>query len=141
MKTLGTGVLTWNRDERVSDRYGTVYLIDEGHNSNTAEPSPSLIKSVPDGIVGTHGILLARIVEARKSTHIGDLFRGVAPRERGVGVVLNLGQGEFFIEPAIDGGLCIGLKPGDGRDADWLDIRALYDAHEQTVELAFKEWS
>jgi hypothetical protein len=138
MKTLGTGVLTWNRDERISDRYGTVYLIDEGHNSNMLEPSPSIIKSV-DGLVGKRGALLARIIESRKSTHIGDLFRGVGPRKRAVGVVLKLGSGELFAEPAIDGGLCVGLKPGDGRETDWLDIRALYDAHEQTVELAFDE--
>lgn len=36
------------------------------------------------------------------------------------------------------GGAQVGLRPDDGRDYDWLDIRALYDAHEQTVELYFQ---
>lgn len=141
MKTetsLGRGVLTWHRKERVSDRYGAVYLIDEGGNSLTAAPCPSRV-TIPTEIIGKKGTLKAVVLETRQSTHIGDLFRGVGLRTPNVNDVIVFGQGTLFAEPAIDGGQCVGLKPKNSRKVDWLDIRALYDAHEQTVELIFSE--
>lgn len=136
---LGVGVLTWNRSERVSDRYGAVYLIEDGQNSFSDGPSPSLVRG--EGVkrcAGLKGRLVAHVMQTRDSTHIGDLFRGLSPRTPEVGADIQLGDGEFFAEPLEDGGLAIGVKPADGRKSDWLDPRALYDAHEQTVELSFE---
>lgn len=139
---LGEGVLTWARSERVSDRYGTVYLIPEGHNSRTLKPSRSLINLM---IAMEHncsrGDLIAVVIEARDSTHIGDLFRGIQPRKPEVGQVIKLGSGHLFFELAPEGGTQVGLRPDnwktETRPHDWLDPRALYDAHEQTVRLIF----
>jgi hypothetical protein len=136
--SIGRGVLTWNADERRSDRYGTVYLIEEGHNSLTPWSSPSQIKE-SSRLEGAYGRLVAVVTAARESTHIGDVFHGVFPRTPGVGARIVLGEGRLFTECAPQGGLEVGVLPPDGRNFHWLDIRALYDAHEQSVELVFEE--
>lgn len=136
---LGTGALTWQASERRSDRYGSVYLIDERSNSNTHAPCPSLVDpATAKVLIGKRGQLVAKILRTRQSTHVGDLFRGIFPRTPEVGAEITLGDGSFFIEPAHDGGVVVGLSPQDGRADDWLNPRALYDAHEQTVELYFR---
>jgi hypothetical protein len=135
---LGDGILTWGSNERVSDRYGTVYLMAEGNSSLTAAPSPSLILlPAVSHHRGKPGKLVVRVLAARDSTHIGDLFRRIFPRRPKVGQEITLGTGVLFSEPVSDGGVQVGLRPDDGRDHDWLDPRALYDAHEQTVSLYF----
>jgi hypothetical protein len=127
MDKLGTGVLTWDGGERRSDRYGTVYLLD----SPDSEVSVRLAQIKE----GAHGELVVLVMETRKSRHIGDLFHGIAPRTPRVGQEITLGAGTLFYA---DSGK-VGLKPDDGREDQWLDMRALYDAHEQTVTLFFKE--
>ncbi|WP_027578459.1 hypothetical protein [Bradyrhizobium sp. Ai1a-2] len=137
-RLLGVGTLTWCGSERRSDRYGTVYLIQDGQTSLTTIPSPSLIDRETARIFDGHrGDLVAVVKETRESTHIGDLFRGVSPRTPEIGQIIVLGSGALFSEPAPEGGLMVGLRPNDGRSTDWLNIRALYDAHEQSVELNF----
>ncbi len=126
---MGTGVLTWNGRERRSDRYGFVYLLNHGGNSLN-DISTVVPLSVPVNLVGTECRLLARVIETRQSTHVGDLFRGVYPRVPQRGEVIVLGHGVL-----VTGENEVGLSPLDGREIDWLDIRALYDVHEQTVEL------
>lgn len=144
---LGEGVLTWCRSERTSDRYGTVYLIPEGDNSLSPKPSRSLIDRMKAMDLNcVPGELVAVVTEARESTHIGDLFRGIGPRKPEVGQIIVLGKGHFFYESAPEGGVQVGLRPRDWktRSNDWLDIRALYDAHEQSVRLIFhpnKAWT
>jgi hypothetical protein len=134
--SLGKGVLTWNAAERRTDRYGTVYLVPEGVNSFTREPTPSIM--VRQARAVGMGSLIAVVTETRDSTHIGDLFRRIYPRTPDVGTRIKLGDGELFFETAPDGGLAVGLRPTDGRATDWLIPRALYDAHEQSVELLFE---
>ena len=140
MISLGIGTLTWNVNERRSDRYGTVYLIEDGIDSMSDVKAKSLIRRTPqtDAIQGAAGRLIAVVQTARKSTHIGDLFRGVFPRIPRIGQTIVLGTGKLFFAAAPEGGSQVGLLPEDGRDSDWLDIRALYDCHEQTVELFFE---
>ena len=136
--SLGRGVLTWTPYERQSDRYGVVYLIEEGHDSFTREPSPSQVdEAVACAFEGFAGELIAVVKAARISTHIGDIHRGVYPRKPEVGQVIVLGKGRLFRAPIVEGGVGVGLRPDDGRAVDWLSIRALYDAHEQTVDLSF----
>lgn len=98
MISLGKGVFTWGRMERVSDRYGAVYLIPEGSSSLTTAATPSLI-SIPPEAEGL-GTLWAVVTETRASTHIGDLFRGFSPSTPKVGAKIKLGTGKFFSEPA-----------------------------------------
>lgn len=140
MISLGIGSLTWNANERRSDRYGTVYLIDDGINSQSDVEAKSLIRRTPqtDACEGAAGKLIAVVQATRKSTHIGDLFRGIFPRTPKIGQTIVLGTGKLFFAAAPEGGSQVGLLPEDGRAHDWLDIRALYDCHEQTVELFFE---
>lgn len=135
---LGTGVLTWDAQERRSDRYGTVYLLAEGHNSLSSAPCPSLVdERIAASWADRRGDLIAVVKETRESTHIGDLFHGVFPRKPEVGQIIALGTGTLFCAKPYYGGTAVGLRPDDGRAEQWLNIRSLYDAHEQTVDLFF----
>ena len=78
------------------------------------------------------------MLEARKSEHVGDLFRGFFPETPEVGEEIILGEGSVFYMQE-DDRIYIGLKPNDGRKKDWLDPKKLYRAHAQYVELYFKE--
>ena len=138
---IGSGRLTWNAMERRTDRYGAVYLIpdEEGSDSMCAAPLPSTVdEAEARKFEGRKGRLFAKVTETRDSTHIGDLFRGIFPRTPKSGAEISFGSGLLFVEAAPEGGVCIGLRPEDDRDADWLDPRALYDAHEQSVDLFFE---
>lgn len=132
---IGTGRLSWSRGERISDRYGTVMLMADGDS----ETEPSRYVDPDLSVVGQIGTLVARVLETRDSTHIGDLFRGLFPETPEVGEEIVLGTGRLFSEPRDDAGfIALGLEPDDGRDADWLDPKQLYRAHEQTVRLEFR---
>jgi len=134
MIELGTGQLTWNTFERRTDRYGSVALMDDakpggsGKQIQWAEGAAEM--------AGAFGYLVAYVIETRKSDHIGDLFRGIAPEKPEVDEVIELGPGELFFEE-MDGTLYVGLTPLDGRPNDWLDPHDLYRLHQQTVRLAF----
>lgn len=145
MKTkIGEGVLTWSRSERVSDRYGSVYLISEGQDSLTPGPARSLVnREVADRLIGKTGELVAVVTGTRDSTHIGDFFHGLHPSTPEVGEIIVLGTGMFFVEPAPQGGAQVGLSPApdspERPNGWWLDASRLYRAHEQTVQLFFGE--
>lgn len=127
MKFLGNGVLNWPPAERVGDRYGLVKLF----------ATPAWRDVVELELHGTEegqrGRLVAVVKETRKSQHIGDLFHGVFPEMPNTGDKIVLGEGTLFYE-----GDSVGLRPDDGRETQWLDIRALYRAHDQTVDLYFE---
>lgn len=129
---LGTGRLTWSTHERTGDRYGAVSLMTDGDSLT----QPSSYIEFTDRHAGHRGTLTARIVETRDSTHVGDLFRGFFPSTPDVGDVIELGAGTLFVERE-DWAEVVGLRPDDGRDTDWLDPKALYRCHEQTVDLLF----
>jgi hypothetical protein len=131
--TIGKGILTWDKSERVSDRYGYVWLMDYGDSlSATHKAAPITGKKLN----GKFGTLTARVLETRESTHIGDLFHRVYPRTPQKGAEIKLGEGYLCFDEDEDHE-SVGLKPADRRDTMWLNIRSLYDVHEQTVELIF----
>ncbi len=135
---LGVGVLTWDGSERRSDRYGMVWLMEDGFTSQTRESPESILDvAACKSLAFQRGTLVATVIDARQSTHIGDLFRGIFPSTPDVGerIVLGTGQAHREYQPY---GLTIGLKPDDDRDFDWLDPKALYRAHEQLVALTFE---
>lgn len=125
MHILGKGILTWPVQERTSDRYGCVFLL-----RSLSSASRITLDQIP---AGARGSLIASVIEVRRSGHIGDLFRGVFPQTPEVGERVELGSGTLFFD---DG--CAGLVPLDGGEQPWLDVHALYRAHEQTVELIFE---
>lgn len=125
MVELGIGVLNWERQERVSDRYGFVYLAD------TPESSVPIDFDRSHG--GQHGLLIAIVKEIRQSTHVGDYFHMVFPETPKVGQKITLGKGTLLFKNGH-----VGIKPDDKRNTLWLDIKALYRVHEQTVTLCFE---
>ena len=132
---LGEGVLCWARQERQSDRYGAVALL-EGEDSCRAHALNHR------DLEGTPGRLLAEGLETRPSPHVGDGWHRVGPATPERGEQVELGEGFlFFEEPAghraEDGGHTVGLRPPDGRKHLWLDVGALYRMHNQTVRLTF----
>lgn len=127
--SLGVGILNWPRGERISDRYGCVTLAEDVEGDKYVD----LVRLKP----GLKGKLEAHVLETRQSWHIGDWARGVFPETPEVGEVILLGEGLLFYD-LVDGIVHVGLKPEDERKHDWLNIKKLYRAHEQTVELFFE---
>lgn len=123
---LGEGDLDWQRHERTTNRYGTVSLY-----VNPASDTPVALNRSHDG---TRGRLVSVVLKTRTSTHIGDAIRGFAPETPEVGEEITLGFGELFFEQSGS----VGLRPADGRDTDWLDPKALYRCHSQTVRLELR---
>lgn len=140
MIKLGEGYFYWSASERRTDRYGYVYLesnnphlmpVSERYTQHTA----NFVNLNTEGIIGKYGKLIVKILERHESGHIGDLFHGFFPSIPEEDE-FELGEGTVFIEDDIKG---IGLKPKDDRDVFWLDPKQLYKAHEQKLELYFKE--
>jgi hypothetical protein len=48
-----------------------------------------------------------------------------------------LGAGRLFFEVQEDGNVAVGLQSLYGHSTQWLELRALYACHDQTVELWF----
>ena len=142
--TLGVGVLNWPARERRSDRYGTVGLFEQSGGYDGGEVHENAVKYKPlpkyrNSVFGKHGKLVVKILETRQSGHLGDLFHGVGPKTPKVGEEIVLGTGMLFHaeNEGFDG--IVGVEPVDGRQTLWLDIKALYRCHDQTVELQFVE--
>ena len=85
---IGEGVLTWEPSERISDRYGAVFLMNDGDSLH----EPSGYVPIPDDApVGLPGWLVAEVTAARQSTHVGDWGRGLYPQTPEVGERIVLG--------------------------------------------------
>jgi hypothetical protein len=132
---LGTGVLGWERSERVTDRYGAVLLMD-GPNWD----AKGIKLAVAPEHLGKLGKLVAEVLETRQSGHLGDWFHGVGPSTPTVGERIVLGTGKLFTGWSEDcNATTIGLKPLRPKKDFWLDPKKLYRAHDQTVRLVFEE--
>jgi hypothetical protein len=132
---LGEGRLSWFRDERITGRYGLVYLFSgsDGHHGSIVLQRPPL--EVQDS-----GSLVAVVLANRQCQHIGDHFRGVKPSMPAIGERILLGTGKLLFEDETDDGDMyhkVGLMPEDGRKTDWLDIHAIYRVIDQTVRLIY----
>lgn len=125
-KILGTGRLNWRRHERIGDRYGSICLMHNEDNGTFDLPKYT-----------GFGKLIAIVKEARDSTHIGDLFHGFFPQKPEIGEVIELGEGDIFYDNDEYGDM-VGLKPRDNRETFWLNPKALYRCHDQTIELSFQ---
>jgi hypothetical protein len=126
---LGTGILRWASDERISDRYGTVTLDRAPHGH------PVDLVVFDAAPIGARGRLVAVVLHTRRSPHCGDLVRGFVPTTPTVGDTITLGTGTLIRGQTLHDGTEIGLAPDDDRARDWLDTHALYRCHSQTVRL------
>jgi hypothetical protein len=128
---IGTGVLSWNKYERVFDRYGTLKLFTDVNEEDTVDLCREL--------AGKNGHLMARVKITRDSYHIGDLSHGVFPVTPNVNDVILLGTGTLFFEIDEDGGENVGVIPLNSNSNQWMNIYSLYRVHYQTVTLFFEQ--
>ena len=126
---MGKGILNWPTKERVGDRYGLVGLW-----SVAALSFKDLLSFDIEPLEGIKGKLVVKVIEARESQHIGDLYHGFYPTTPDVGEEIILGEGSVFYEDGF-----VGLAPDDGRRTFWLEPKKLYRAHQQLVELYFEK--
>lgn len=136
---IGTGPLSWDGEERRSRRYGLVALTHRDSNTNILGDW-WLANSDLEDITGLHGRLIATVLESRDSTHEGDNAHGIYPDTPEVGEQIVLGEGYVRVGPKVAwGSEQFGVQPSDHRVRYWMDVRALYRAHEQTVRISFEE--
>lgn len=129
---VGRGKLTWMKSERISDRYGAIWLMGDNDSSfTTHKPEKQPLWFPPANQLGS---LYARVIDARESTHIGDLFRGIEPKTPKTGDIFLLGTGTASVEPIRNTNTFL-ITPTEPRDSDWLNPLALYNCHESIVEL------
>ena len=132
---IGTGALTWRREERLTDRYGSVMMDTHSSFDQQIADKATLYLATIKKYCGQYGQLVCEVLETRKSTHIGDLHRDIKPSTPEVGDMITLGTGKLFHEHR-DGVDNVGLV--GNRETDWLNPRMLYRVHEQTVNLYFE---
>jgi hypothetical protein len=139
MELLGYGVFSWGADERRSNRYGSFNLCSKSYEGQTSAKTPehtSELRRLDHKRVK----LMVRIIETRKSEHVGDLALGIKPTTPEVGQEFILGVGILQLESCPWDSLpSISLVPKDGRAELWYDPRILYQIHHQTVELYGEE--
>ena len=99
MIVLGEGVLNWFRDERQTDRYGTVYLGDSRGGGGIMSPATTGCVQLDRSAEGKKGALFAVVVDnSEPSQHIGDLARGIGPTHPDIGERIKFGEGVLFFE-------------------------------------------
>jgi hypothetical protein len=128
---LGEGVLHRIRGERVTERWGTVYLAPD---AGSTERSVRLARA-PEG---AHGMLVACVTATRVAgyIHVGDHLAGIQSLPA-VGEEVTLGTGTLFTVRLGRKNL-VGLAPDDGREKRWLSKDAISRCHSQTVRLEFR---
>lgn len=125
---LGAGVLGWPATERQTDRYGFIHL-NPGADDDFAPHRFDVVHA------GTHGRLVAVVLETRPSPHIGDWARAFATTTPEVGEEITLGTGTLLVISSPCLPFLIGVKPDQDRPHNWMDPAALYRCHYQTVRL------
>lgn len=134
MKKLGQGILMWEASERRSGRYGSVYLTNASYDGR-AMVSVEVDEKAIESLLGHRVKLVAKVIKARKSGHVGDLSLKIFPKRPMVGEEISLGVGLFETKVGFDGSTCFVLYPHDGRSHFWIDPRTLYRLHDQTIAL------
>ena len=137
---LAHGVFTWSGSERRSDRYGSFNLLAEPYDGKEVT-KVTYDRDLAEKLEGKRVRILVKVVETRKSGHIGDLFLGIRPSTPSVGEEVDLGVGIFHTEPCEYDSKVVStfLEPGDDRDTFWFDPRKLYRLHDQTVDIFVEE--
>lgn len=129
---IGLGIFGWDRNERVTNRYGAINLADATFDSEHKCVGAFL---ETHSALGKRVRLTARVLEARKSAHLGDKALGIVPTTPEVGETVDLGVGVLVQGINAVGEPMALLMPGILRDELWMDPRLLYRLHDQTVEL------
>lgn len=138
-KTLiAKGILSWDGVERRTDRYGSFALDTKPFDGpDTAEVTHNM--EAIWAFETRRVCITVKVVESRKSGHLGDKHHNIYPSQPKVGEVIDLGVGTFEVTPAWTGTPAFSLRPDDGRMSFWFDPRKLYRLHDQTVEVYAEE--
>lgn len=136
---LGRGIFMWDAPERRTQRYGYVF----GGNStyeNDVFTKPEFNDKLAERLKDKQVKLSVKVLQARKSGHVGDLYINVMPSQPQVGeeMVLGVGKFDFQPNPFTEGCYDVALVPEDGREEYWFDPHILYRLHDQTVEFYAK---
>jgi hypothetical protein len=120
---LGPGILAWNRSERTTNRYGSIYL---HHNKRRIK----LIKPAR-----TEGRLLARIIGVKPTGDSGDWRNGIPPARRRSPP--SSGQEIYLTEKGtiklVDD--MLHFMPSDHRQSLRMNPRALWQCRHHLIEL------
>jgi hypothetical protein len=128
-KTLiGKGELGWHRFERQSDRYGSVGIYNEDGDFAIKD------EDIPTDQVG---VLVATVLETKKSYHLGDWGRGIQTKTPSVGDRFELGRGTLHPQYYEEYGPYVGMKPENDRYTVF-DAETLYRLHSQIIALEFE---
>lgn len=129
---IAKGIFSWDGAERRSQRYGA-FTVDCTDFNNDVETEA--FRNKYEGRCWVY----CRVVETRKSGHLGDQFLKISPSTPKVGEIIELGVGNLksvrndFIDIMYE------LHPEDSRKHFWIDPRILYRLHDQTVEIYAEE--
>src|SRR5581483_2436230 len=137
---VGRGIFGWDSSERRTNRYGAIHL----SNGPYSGPDRAEVFHNREALGRAFGMkvrLTVKVVESRKSTHVGDQALKISPSQPSVGEEIDLGVGDLDLEQGYDGTPDIVLQPGDRRKELWIDPRKLYRLHDQTVEVFIEETS
>lgn len=136
MSKIGSGIFSWNANERRSNRYGYIFLDKENYDHD-ATATLYFDKALAAKLCGKKVKMHAVVTASRQSGHIGDFFLGIFPTQPEVGEHVDLGVGILDYQPEHSD--MVGLKPLDGRTELWIDPDKLYRLHDQTVDLFIEE--
>ena len=121
---VGTGYICWFKQERHTDRYGSVWL-SAGLESVEDCPSPMI---VPD--LGSKGQLIARILDV-SIYPLGSYYATT----RRIGQLVPLGEGRSFLADFDEPPRCLGVKPTTRRKYNWLSPDCLLFVQYCRVDL------
>lgn len=131
------GVFTWHGNERRTERYGGIMLMQRPPMDWADDTCGSVSLDPFRPLKGKRVRVTATVIEARKSIHVGDLFRQIFPSQPDVGEVVHLGDGVVvgFEHGADYDHMLFRRKGRHQTGGDWMDPRLLYRLHDQTVDL------
>jgi hypothetical protein len=140
MSTLvGSGIVTWQASERVTNRYGAICLQNSNYHETVQFDATWYVDNLKT-FDQKHVRITAVVREARDSGHLGDMFLGIRPSTPEVGEEVDCGVGTLVVTKDWDGERSmVLLQPSDGRQELWIDPRKLYRLHDQTVDLYVEE--
>jgi hypothetical protein len=139
---VGKGIFTWDKRERVSNRYGSFFLSFESYEGEKTKLDLDsfgiLNLDLINNLNNKKVKVTCKVIETRKSGHIGDLFLKIFPSIPEINEIIEF-DGILNITIDQEMGLCFILKPEDNRRELWIDPRKLYKLHDQTVEVYLEE--
>lgn len=132
---IATGIFCWTSTERRTARYGFAYAGDKNYLGDV-DVKPKYDMAAINKLVGSRVRLTCTVLKNRKSGHCGDKFLELVPSKPSIGDVITVAVGRFAVleDNTSFNGVTFGVQPDDGRPVLWMDPKAFFRLHDQTVE-------